>query len=301
MFSKLALSIGAANAAAIVGTNIGGWMVLEPWISPSLFYQFLNKSHQDGVGMDSYTLCEALGPVAGNSVMRAHWETFYTEDHIKDLAAKGVKMVRLPIGDWTLNPYGPYVGCMDGAEDKIQWMFDICAKYGIQILLDVHAVKDSQNGFDNSGKTNKLTWNENGKNFTHWPNNQADWLGPWGNNGMSHINYSNIQWSLEVCEKLLQRWGSHSAFGAFEPVNEPWWNTDMDLLKEFYRAVRKLTQRYAPQAYFVFHDSFRYDANQWNDLFRDNDIDKVAIDHHYYQAFNRPAFTTVDDACKDYE
>jgi glucan 1,3-beta-glucosidase len=66
MFSKLALAAGAVNAGAVVGTNIGGWMVLEPWISPSLFYQFLNKSNYEGVGMDSYTFCEALGPDAGN-------------------------------------------------------------------------------------------------------------------------------------------------------------------------------------------------------------------------------------------
>lgn len=52
-------------------------------------------------------------------------------------------MVRLPIGDWTLNPYGPYVGCMDGAEEKITWMFDTCQKYNIKILLDVHAMKGS--------------------------------------------------------------------------------------------------------------------------------------------------------------
>lgn len=76
--------------------------------------------------MDSYTFCEALGPDYGNKVMRAHWDTFYTEKDIKDLADRGVKMVRLPIGDWTLNPYGPYVGCMDGAAEKIDWMFDTC-------------------------------------------------------------------------------------------------------------------------------------------------------------------------------
>ena len=37
---------------AIVGTNIGGWQVLEPWITPSLFYRFLGKTHSEGVGMD---------------------------------------------------------------------------------------------------------------------------------------------------------------------------------------------------------------------------------------------------------
>jgi len=60
-------------------------------------------------------------------------------------------MVRLPIGDFTLKPYGPYVGCTDGAVEKIDEMFDICAKYNITILIDVHTMKGSQNGFDNSG------------------------------------------------------------------------------------------------------------------------------------------------------
>jgi len=52
-------------------------------------------------------------------------------------------MVRLPIGDWTLDPYGPYIGCMDGAKEKIDWFFDTCAKYGLKIWLDVHALKGS--------------------------------------------------------------------------------------------------------------------------------------------------------------
>ena len=26
------------------GTALGGWLVLEPWITPSLFYQFLGAS-----------------------------------------------------------------------------------------------------------------------------------------------------------------------------------------------------------------------------------------------------------------
>jgi len=52
-------------------------------------------------------------------------------------------MVRLPIGDFTLSPYGPYVGCTDGAAEKIMWMLDTCAKYNITVLLDVHTMRDS--------------------------------------------------------------------------------------------------------------------------------------------------------------
>ena len=77
------LSQAADVKKAMTGTNIGGWQVLEPWITPSLFYRFLGKTHSEGVGMDSYTFCEALGAEYGNEVMRAHWDAWVTEDHIK--------------------------------------------------------------------------------------------------------------------------------------------------------------------------------------------------------------------------
>ena len=51
--------------------------------------------------------------------MRAHWKSWLTEDIFKGLVDRGVEIVRLPIGDWTLKPYGPYVGCMDGAKEEI--------------------------------------------------------------------------------------------------------------------------------------------------------------------------------------
>ena len=146
MLTKLA--IGAATAAIVdakrsmTGTNAGGWMVLEPWITPSLFYRFLDKK-EGNVGMDSWTFCESLGPVEGNKVMRAHWDAWFTEDHFKDLAKRELEIIRLPIGDWTLEPYGPYEGCMDGAAEKIDWFYDMAKKYNIKVLLDLHGIKDS--------------------------------------------------------------------------------------------------------------------------------------------------------------
>ena len=98
-----AVTAGLAHGKAMVGTNIGGWMVLEPWITPSLFYRFLGKTHSEGVGMDCWTFCEALGPEKANEVMRAHWDEWLKEEHFSQLAERGVELVRIPIGDWTLN------------------------------------------------------------------------------------------------------------------------------------------------------------------------------------------------------
>jgi glucan 1,3-beta-glucosidase len=48
--------------------------------------------------------------------MKEHWATWFTDNDFKNLKMRGIEIIRLPIGDWTLNPYGPYVGCMDGAD-----------------------------------------------------------------------------------------------------------------------------------------------------------------------------------------
>lgn len=83
-------------------------MVLEPWITPSLFYQFLGGNENEAA-MDHYSFCEVLGPEEGNKQLRRHWESWVTEDIVKDLAESGaVNSLRVPVGDFMFQPYGPY-------------------------------------------------------------------------------------------------------------------------------------------------------------------------------------------------
>jgi glucan 1,3-beta-glucosidase len=234
--------------------------------------------------MDPYTFCEALGPDWGNKVLRAHWDAWYTEDHIRALAERKVEIARLPIGDWTLDPYGPYIGCTEGSVEKIQWMLDTCAKYNISVWLDVHTGKGGQNGFDNGGQAIRIEWDKSGINYTHWAILDTAWAVKRNQFETYDIDFQNVQRTIKVAEDLLKKWGSHSALYAFEPINEPR-EVPKGVLEDMYRKVRKLVQRYAPQAYFVFHDMFKFDATHWNKLFDADDLDKVAIDTHQYQAF----------------
>jgi glucan 1,3-beta-glucosidase len=92
----------------IRGVNLGGWMVLEPWITPSLFYQFLNGDETSSA-FDMYTYCEVLGPEEANRQLKQHWETWVTPEIIENLAQSGaVNSLRLPVGDFMYKPYGPY-------------------------------------------------------------------------------------------------------------------------------------------------------------------------------------------------
>jgi len=152
----------------VSGTSLGGWLVLEPWITPSLFYQFLGADQTFGpsieaikekTGLDQKSFCTALGPYEANKQLRRHWSAWLTEDHIVRLKATGSTHVRIPIGDWMFKPYGIYavvqegVRCNDGALQELDRALELCAKHGLGALLDMHAWVGSQNGLDNSGET----------------------------------------------------------------------------------------------------------------------------------------------------
>lgn len=257
--------------------------------------------------MDSYTFCEALGPEVGNKWMQAHWKSWITEQYMDELQKRKVERIRLPIGDWTINPYGPYIGCMDGAKEWIDKMMDWCAHRNITVLLDVHTARGSQNGFDNGGLAFNTSW-INQTHFDHWDHQSTGWANsPYDIHGNapdasfdnSHVNYAHLKWTLDQAEGILKRWGSHSALIGFEPINEPF-KTNKVVLKDFYRQARKLVQNLAPQAYFVFQEGFDPSWDQWHDLFDANDVDKVAIDTHGYLAWNAKA-DKVEDYCKAFD
>jgi glucan 1,3-beta-glucosidase len=138
------------NNFHIRGTALGGWLVLEPWLTPSLFYQFLGASKKWGdeahkhIGLDSITFCTALGKSEANRQLRNHWKTWVTEDQIKKLADSGVNHLRVPVADWMFLPYEPFVGCWDGALEELDRVLELCQKYQIKVLIDLHALRRSQ-------------------------------------------------------------------------------------------------------------------------------------------------------------
>lgn len=278
------------------GVNLGGWMVLEPWITPSLFYQFLGETNYSKIGMDTYTFCESLGPKEANRQLRQHWATWVTQDIIEELARSGINSLRLPIGDYMYKSYGPYVdGCFDGALEYVDILLDWAYSNGLSVLLDIHTMKDSQNGFDNSGQSMGFKWTTalnseyaEQQSFEHWPIRDARWIGTFDQESGSYssINYENIQHSLDVIELIVDRYRMHPAVHGIEPVNEPWSFTPIEVLKRFYWEGYLIVKKNAPYWKYVMHDSFRLDANVWGGFMAG--CPERALDTHIYQAWNDP-------------
>merc|ERR1712227_402174 len=59
----------------IRGVNLGGWLLLEPWITP-VFFEAVNVGELQDKVVDEWTYAELLDPVVYKSRMLGHWSTF---------------------------------------------------------------------------------------------------------------------------------------------------------------------------------------------------------------------------------
>ncbi|MCJ1377465.1 hypothetical protein MMC17_000560 [Xylographa soralifera] len=138
----------------IRGVNIGGWLSLEPFITPSLF-----SSYDSDLGIvDEYTLSQHLGAAGAAQTIEKHYSNFVNEQTFADIQAAGFDHVRIPYSYWAVTTYpgDPYV-------PKISWRYllrgiEYARKYGLRVNLDLHAVPGSQNGWNHSGRQGAIGW-----------------------------------------------------------------------------------------------------------------------------------------------
>lgn len=246
--------------ARIRGVNLGGWLVLEKWMTPALF--------EGLAATDETTWCVELGPAAAPR-LQAHRDSFITRDDFAWLAAHGINAVRLPVGHWVLGPPVPwhakYGGAafpfVSGADAVVDHALDWAGEYGITLLLDLHAAPGCQNGFDNGGMLGVCDWPQ-----------QAEY----------------IDFSVDLLGRMAARWGAHPALGGIQVLNEPRWDIPTELLKDFYRRAYHAIRRHTPadRLAVVFHDGFR-PADQYAGFFATAEFHNVIYDLHRYQCFER--------------
>ncbi len=130
------------SSPAMPGVNLGSWVVLERWMTPSVF-----------AGTDATNEYELSKTAGGRARIQHHRHTFIQEADIKWLAQAGIRLLRLPIGYWALDNQPPYVS----AKPQLDWLMEMARQYDLQVLLDLHAAPGAQNASDHSGSGNTST------------------------------------------------------------------------------------------------------------------------------------------------
>ena len=136
------------------GVNIGGWLNIEPFITPSFFDQF---STSDGV-VDEWTLSEKLGLTQTRTQLEQHYSSWVNEQTFAEIQAAGFDHVRIPYGYWMVTTYDgdPYL-------PQVSWRYLLRAiewarQHGLRIKLDLHGAPGSQNGWNHSGHQGEIGW-----------------------------------------------------------------------------------------------------------------------------------------------
>ena len=243
----------------IRGVNLGGWLSIEPFITPSLFSSY---TETDNV-VDEYTLSTTLGASAAG-VIEKHYATFITEQDFADIANAGLDHVRIPYPYWAVTTYSgdPYV-------PKIAWRYllrgiEYARKYGLRVNLDLHALPGSQNGWNHSGRQGSIGWL------------------------MGSDGALNGQRSLDIHNQLSQFFAQErysNVVTLYGLVNEPRmlvipiasiidWNT---------QAV-KIIRGNGMKQHIPFGDGFLA-LTQWDQMFKNVDSGLV-MDTHQYEIFS---------------
>ncbi len=247
-FERAAARASAPKKAGATwrGVNLGGWLALEKWITPTVY--------SGTRAVDEYTLCQVLGKAKASDRLKRHRETWITADDFQWLAAHGINAVRLPIGYGVAEENAPFI---IGTE-TLDWAFRTASAHGIGILFDLHGVPGSQNGWDHSGRQGTLGW---------------------------HTSKENIDHSLRIVNDLAARCKRYDNLIGFELLNEPRWDVPLEIIKRFYQeAYHRVRDHIAPdQAAVVIHDAFR--PHDWANFMREPEYVNVFLDTHPYQCF----------------
>ncbi|KAI0338056.1 glycoside hydrolase [Trametopsis cervina] len=135
------------------GVNLAGsWFVLERWISEAPFRSAVDPAQSD--------LDVARGSHA-QQILEQHWDSWITEDDWAWIADKGLNSARIPIGFYHLcgadssvldgTDFSGLDHVFHGAWHRITNAILAANRFGVGVLIDLHAAPGKQNRDPHSG------------------------------------------------------------------------------------------------------------------------------------------------------
>ncbi|KAI0059440.1 glycoside hydrolase family 5 protein [Artomyces pyxidatus] len=244
------------------GVNLGGWLVLEPWITPSLFDQTGNSAI-----VDEWTFGLYQNHQTALATLQNHWNTWITEADFAAIAAAGLNHVRLPIGYWAweVGPGEPYIqGQLPYLRNAIGW----AANYGLKVIIDLHGAPGSQNGFDNSGQRMSFpTWHSNGTNVARTDAIMKQIAGEFAS------QYQNAPIIAPLNEPA-----GFDGQAVLSVVRQYWYDSYGNIRYPYDTSQQGNTV-------VLLHDAFQ-PLSYWNGFMPPPNYQGVAMDTHIYQMFS---------------
>lgn len=204
---------GTGAVVSLRGTNLGGWLLQENWMSPA-------------GATDEYTLRRTLtgrfGEPGAQTLINSYQDTWIQAGDLDNIKNMGMNTVRVPL-------YWEDFMTTDGVMKpdtvtfrKIDWLINESAKRGIYVILDLHGAPGAACPWHSCGRENS-------------------------NQLWSNATYQN--WTVQIWERLAARYNGNPTVAAYDLLNEPLVTMGegenaaqikqkMDFYNRMYKAVR---------------------------------------------------------------
>lgn len=188
---------GNGDIVQLRGTNAGGWLVQEFWMTPT--------AYSTGVSceMNIYqTLTNRFGEATMRDLVKVYQDNYWTESDFDNCVALGINCIRLPI--WYMNLVDFNGNYLSNAFSRIDWFVQEAGERGLYVILDMHGAPGSQNGSDHSG-------------IDGGDNKEAASQFFFGSNA-----YNNQQLYYDIWYRIAQRYKGNPTVAGYDLLNEPY-------------------------------------------------------------------------------
>lgn len=195
------------NAIGLYGTNLGGWLVQESWLVPT------DVGATYGQIDMTLELANRFGEDGMNRLLDVYEDNWVTELDFKRIKDLGLNCVRIPftymnltnpikkVGDkYERTPYDELT--VDESKfARLDWAIEMCKKYSLYAILDMHGAVGSQSGNDHTGD---IAYPDGGR--------------LWGEDEIGEICRAKTK---EIWVAIANRYKNEPTVAVYDLMNEP--------------------------------------------------------------------------------
>lgn len=193
------------------GVNLGGWLVIEPWMCPVDSSGTIKCEQQL-----RDTLARRFGDATASSLLRTYQDHWITSRDLDKIASHGMNLIRVPF--WYRNLQTEDGKWLDEGLKRLDWVVAEAWKRGIYTILDFHGVPGGQTKGDSTGRRRPRA------EFWH--------------------DETHLRRTADIWRRLAERYKGNPAIAAYDLINEPADAPSLGALwsayDTLYRAIRKV-------------------------------------------------------------
>ncbi|MFC5463952.1 chitobiase/beta-hexosaminidase C-terminal domain-containing protein [Lederbergia graminis] len=245
---KLRNNYGSGNEVVLQGTNAGGWLVMEAWMTPT------NSPDQITT---IETLTDRFGEEKAWNLINLYQDKYWQESDFDNINEEGMNVLRLPFTYFEMmNNDG---SLKETAFDRLDWFINEAAKRNIYVILDMHGAPGSQNGKDHSGDTRRP------------------------DKGNLYGNKENMDKTIFLWQEIANRYKDEEWVAGYDLLNEPGGASGIeqfDFYNDIYLAIREIDKNHVifieaiwepkdlpnPEVYRWENVAYSYHFYGWDDI-----------------------------------